>query len=113
MAKLYLTTGDTIFSNRSNVMLRIIDDTVGRHDFLLTPCSADTFRIIYGEINPHGGCFENLLLYLAPYGVTADAIPTTFNIFMNVAIDANSGKLSVHPPMSNAGDSIRSKRCKT
>ncbi len=47
--KLYLSTGDALYSNRSRVLLRIIEDTVGRHDFLLTPCSADTFRIIYGD----------------------------------------------------------------
>src|SRR5690348_14213011 len=48
-SKLYLTTHDLIYSNRSNVMLRIVEDTVGRHDFLLTPCSRDTFRIIYDD----------------------------------------------------------------
>ena len=48
-SRIYLTTGDPLYSNRSNVLLRIVEDTVGRHDFLLTPCSADTFRIIYGD----------------------------------------------------------------
>ena len=38
-SRLYLTTGDRLYSNRSNVMLDIIGDDVGRHDFLLTPCS--------------------------------------------------------------------------
>ena len=48
-SKIYLTTGDPIYSNRSNIMLRIVEDKVGRHDFLLTPCSRETFRIIYGD----------------------------------------------------------------
>lgn len=38
-SRIYLTTGDVLYSNRSNVMLRIKADTVGKHDFLLTPCS--------------------------------------------------------------------------
>ena len=84
-SKVYLTTGDPLYSNRSNVMLEIIADDVGRHDFLLTPCSKDTFRIIYSETNPHRGCFGNLAAALAPYGVTEDMIPTAFNCFMNVA----------------------------
>jgi uncharacterized protein YcgI (DUF1989 family) len=42
--KIYLTAGDTLYSNRSTPLLDIVEDTVGRHDFLLTPCSADTFR---------------------------------------------------------------------
>lgn len=36
-SRIFLTTGDPIYSNRSNVLLRIVEDTVGRHDFLLTP----------------------------------------------------------------------------
>lgn len=105
-SKIYLTTGDPIYSNRSNIMLRIIEDKVGRHDFLLTPCSADTFRIIYGHENPHRGCFGNLAQVLTPYGIGPDQIPTAFNIFMNVPIDSQTGVLRVEPPLSKAGDYI-------
>ena len=105
-SRIYLTTGDPLYSNRSNVMLRIIEDDVGRHDFLLTPCSKDTFRIIYGDQNPHRGCFGNLAEALAPYGVTEDAIPTAFNCFMNVTVDGITGELRVDAPLSKAGDRI-------
>lgn len=105
-SKLFLTTGDPLYSNRSNVMLRIVEDTVGRHDFLLTPCSKDTFRIIYGDENPHRGCFGNLAEALAPYGIGEDDIPTAFNVFMNVTVDGGSGELKVEPPLSKAGDHI-------
>lgn len=104
-SKLFLTTGDLLYSNRSNVMLRILEDTVGRHDFLLTPCSKDTFRIIYGDADPHRGCFGNLAEALAPYGVGPDQIPTAFNVFMNVVV-AQDGALTVEPPLSRAGDHI-------
>jgi hypothetical protein len=103
---IYLTTGHSLYSNRSNVMLRIVEDMVGRHDFLLTPCSAEMFRIIYGDANPHHGCFGNLAAALAPYGVEPDAIPTAFNIFMNVPVDPATGQLRVDPPLSRAGDHI-------
>lgn len=105
-SRIFLTTGDLLYSNRSNVMLEIIDDTVGRHDFLLTPCSRDTFRIIYGDDDPHQGCFGNLTAALAPYGVTADMIPVAFNCFMNVTVNGETGALAVHPPLSRAGDKI-------
>ena len=106
-SKIYLTTGDTLYSNRSNAMLTIVEDMVGRHDFLLTPCSKDTFRIIYGDTDPHHGCFGNLASALAPFGVKEDAIPTAFNCFMNVPIDAVTGALSVLPPLSRPGDHVR------
>lgn len=105
-SKLFLTTGDTLYSNRSRGMLRIVADTVGRHDFLLTPCSADTFRILYGHISPHHGCQGNFERALAPYGVRPDAIPVAFNIFMHVAIDGETGAIAVKPPKSKPGDYI-------
>lgn len=103
---IFLTKGHSLYSNRSNVMLKILEDTVGRHDFLLTPCSSDTFRIIYGHQNPHRGCFGNLSESLSPYGITPDHIPICFNIFMNVAVDGESGRIEVRPPRSKAGDYI-------
>lgn len=105
-SRIYLTTGDPLYSNRSNVMLRIAEDSVGRHDFLLTPCSRDTFRIIYGDEHPHRGCFGNLAEALAPFGVGEDQIPTAFNCFMNVPVDGETGELKVLPPLSKPGDRI-------
>ncbi|GGE09269.1 hypothetical protein GCM10011529_14530 [Polymorphobacter glacialis] len=105
-SRIYLTTPDPLYSNRSNIMLRIVHDTVGRHDFLLTPCSKDTFRIIYGDKEPHRGCFGNLAAALEPYGILPDQIPVAFNLFMNVPVDAVTGELKVLPPLSKAGDHI-------
>ena len=103
---IFLTKGHSFYSNRSNVMFRMKEDTVGRHDFLLTPCSQDTFRIIYGHENPHRGCFGNLLEALEPYGIKGDNIPVCFNIFMYVAVDGYTGKIDVLPPKSKAGDHV-------
>ena len=101
-----LTTGNRLWSNRSRPMLEIVEDTVGVHDFLLTPCSADTFRHFYPEHPVHRGCFGNLAEALEPWGVTADDIPTAFNLFMNVPVDERTGKIEVLPPLSKAGDKI-------
>jgi len=103
---IYLTKGNLFYSNRSNVMFEMIEDTVGRHDFLLTPCSAEMFKIIYGDTNPHRGCFGNLCEALNEYGIAPNNIPTCFNIFMNVPVDGVTGKISVLPPKSKAGDYI-------
>lgn len=103
---IYLTSGHALYSNRSRIMLDIIADDVGRHDFLLTPCSIDTFRHFYPDKPEHRGCFGNLVAALAPYGVTGDAIPSAFNCFMNVPVDGDTGKLRVLPPISRAGDCI-------
>lgn len=108
----YLTTRHAPYPNRSTVLLRIVEDMVGRHDFLPTPCSAEIFRIFYGDEQPHRGCFGNPAAALSPYGVVPDAIPAAFNIFMNVPmIDAATGKLRVDRPLIKAGDSIVFEAC--
>src|SRR5450432_2719214 len=89
---IFLTKGHPFYSNRSNIMFYIVEDTVGRHDFLLTPCSAETFAIIYGHKEPHRGCFGNLCSALEQYGIEPDDIPVSFNIFMHVAVDGETGK---------------------
>ena len=103
---IYLTTGHKLYSNRSRIMLEIVADTVGRHDFLLTPCSVDTFTHFYPDLPAHPGCFGNLAAALEPFGISPDRIPTAFNCFMNVPVDGETGKLKVLPPISKAGDHI-------
>lgn len=101
-----LTKGHSFYSNRSNVMFTMVEDTVGRHDFLLTPCSAEMFKILYGDAKPHRGCFGNLAAALNEYGIEPDCIPVCFNIFMYVSVHDETGKISVLPPKSKAGDFV-------
>ena len=105
-SRIFLTTGDILYSNRSRPMMKIVNDHVGRHDFLLTPCSKDTFRIIYGDKSPHHGCQGNFERALRPYDIGADEIPVAFNIFMHTDVDGKTGKIKVLPPKSRPGDSI-------
>ena len=103
--KLFLSTGDILYSNRSNPMLAIIEDPVGRHDFLFAPCSREMFRLTYNETQPHPNCLDNLANALNQYGVKKFQIATAFNIFMNVEV-STKGQVAVKPPLSKAGDFI-------
>ena len=103
---IYQTTGHVLYSNRSNPMFTIVEDKVGRHDFLLTPCSPETFEMLYeGHEGYHPSCFENLTKNLGPFGVEGDDIPTTFNAFMNVEVSP-FGEISIGPPLSKPGDFV-------
>jgi uncharacterized protein YcgI (DUF1989 family) len=104
-SRIFLTSGDVLYSNRSNPMLTIVHDDVGRHVFSLTACSKEMFRIIYGDDQPHHGCQGNLERAMAPYGVGADRIPIAFNVFMHVDVNAKTGEIKVLPPLSKPGDS--------
>ena len=100
---IYVTRGHTLYSNRSRPMWTIVEDDVGRHDFLLTPCSPEMFAKLYNVTGHHPSCFENLATSLAPFGIRPDAIPTTLNVFMNVEV-MPTGELRILPPRSRAGD---------
>ncbi len=104
-SKIYLTTGDVLYANDSRRMFTIVADTVGRHDFLLTPCSQRMFEILYGHQGHHPSCFENLCQSFAPFGIRPEQISTTFNVFMNVKV-GTQGAVEVAPPTSRAGDYI-------
>ena len=96
--------GSILYSNRSNPMLEITHDDVGRHDCLLSPCSTRMFEILRGEI-AHPSCHGNLSAALAPYGIGEDNVLATFNAFMNVTI-REDGAITIGRPTSAAGDRI-------
>jgi len=103
---IYQTTGHVLYSNRSNPMFTIARDKVGRHDFLLTPCSPETFEMLYeGHEGYHPSCFENLTKNLGPFGVEGEDIPTTLNAFMNVEVSP-FGEISIGSPLSKPGDFV-------
>jgi uncharacterized protein YcgI (DUF1989 family) len=103
--KIFLTTGDVLYSDDSRRMFTIAEDTAGRHDFLLTPCSQEMFEILYRHEGHHPSCWENLQRAFGTFGIDGSRIGTTFNIFMNVAVDPD-GSVTVGVPSSKAGDHI-------
>lgn len=103
--KIYLSTGDVLWSDRSNPMLTIVADEVGRHDFLYSSCSVEMYRLQYGVTGYHANCYDNLCSALRELGLEPEPLPTAFNLFMNVEIEAD-GHLTIAPPKSHAGDSI-------
>ena len=103
---LRLTTGNRLWSTLSRPLFEIVEDSVGIHDFLLTPCSEATFRHFYPTRPVHRGCLGNLVEALAAYRIAPEAIPTAFNIFMNVPIGTD-GRIRVEPPQTRSGDFIR------
>lgn len=100
-----ITQGHFLWSNQSRKMMKILEDTNGRNDFLLAPCSPETFQVMYGHDGYHPSCFENLYTNLESFGILPDDIPTAFNIFMNVQFDSD-GKLRVEPPLNSPDDYI-------
>ena len=102
--KIYLSTGDILWSDRSRPMLTIVADDVGRHDFLYAACTAEMYRLQYGE-DDHPNCADNLSAALRSLGLDPGPPPTAFNFFMCADVAADGG-LSFRPPPSGPGSAV-------
>jgi len=98
-----LSTGAVLWSDRSSPMLTILEDTVGRHDFLYASCSLEMYRIQHGVSGYHANCHDNLLAALRERGIAPDSLPIAFNFFMHSEVHAD-GRLEILPPKCRAGD---------
>lgn len=100
-----LGEGDVLYSNRSSPMFSILEDSCGKHDFLLAPCSQNTFQV-HDEVEElHTSCHENLYCSLMGWDIDPDEIYTTFSMFMNVSLQED-GNFKIGVPASKAGDHV-------
>jgi urea carboxylase-associated protein 1 len=93
--RIYLTTGTVLISNRGRPMLRIEEDTCGRHDTLGGACSSESNTVRYALDKRHmHSCRDNFLRALAHQstgGMTKRDLPSNINFFMNVPVTPEGG----------------------
>jgi len=107
--RIYLTTGTVLVSNRARPMLRITDDTCGRHDTLGGACSSESNTVRYAlDKRFMHSCRDSFLLALARHagdaerGMTKRDLPSNINFFMNVPVTP-AGGLTFADGISAAG----------
>jgi urea carboxylase-associated protein 1 len=91
---IYLTTGSVLLTNRGRRLLRIVDDTCGRHDTLGGACSAESNTVRYALEKRHmHNCRDSFLLALAREGggMSKRDLPSNINFFMNVPVTPDGG----------------------
>ncbi|HEY6365625.1 MAG TPA: urea carboxylase-associated family protein [Candidatus Binatia bacterium] len=109
--KIFISTGDVLYSKRNNPMLTIVEDTFkeGRHDLQKGMCSRKRFEMVAQgtahrvfaegvDINPKKpeeipdhGCWENLSAAVKAWNISPDDVPSPFNIFQCMRIDPETG----------------------
>lgn len=104
-SSIFLRLGHTVYSNKYNPMLTVVEDTVGAHDLLYPACCPDMYRCQYGITGYHPSCLENLHTALHRYSIDVEEIPNPINLFMNIRI-FEDGAVKVEEPLSQAGDYV-------
>jgi len=100
--KIFVSTGDVLWSDRSSPMLTITADDVGKHDLLYSPCSIEMYRLQYGVTEYHANCHDNLCSALRALGIEPEPLPSSLNFFVN-AVVAPDGRLSLLQPKTSIG----------
>ena len=97
--------GDNLVSNNRNNMMNIIDDTSpGIHDTIMASCDHQRYRQL-GCKEYHDNCADNLRMAMIAIGLNAPAIPSPFNLWMNIPVD-KAGSIQWLAPVSKPGDKM-------
>ena len=111
--KIFVSTGDQLFSKLNNPLLTIVEDSFreGKHDLQKGMCSKKRFELIAKglaqrkfaegvDLNPQRpedipdhGCWENLIDALKGYGIADEDIPSPLNIWQTMKIDPETGAM--------------------
>ena len=97
--------GDRLFTNRRRAILTFEEDTSpGVHDTVMAACDNDRYGLLGCE-GYHDNCTDNLRMALIAIGERAPAIPSPFNLWMNIPVTAE-GALDFLPTVSAPGDKV-------
>lgn len=101
---IYLGKGSKLYSDRAQVLMRVVEDTCGRHDTIGGCCSAWSNFARYG-VKDTPGCHANFVAELAAWSLSPSDVVTNVNFFMNVPV-RQDGAMAIEPGLSKAGDFV-------
>ena len=95
--------GDQLVTNCRRPLFTIVEDTSpGVHDTVVASCDHHRYQQL-GCTEYHDNCTDNLRMALIAIGLRAPAIPSPFNLWMNIPV-AGDGSIRWLPTVSNPGD---------
>ncbi|HEY2617735.1 MAG TPA: DUF1989 domain-containing protein [Acetobacteraceae bacterium] len=101
---IYLSKGTKLYSDRAQVLMRIVEDSCGRHDTIGGCCSAWSNFARYG-VKDTPSCHANFVAELASWSLSPSDVVANVNFFMNVPV-RQDGAMAIEPGLSRAGDFV-------
>lgn len=105
LLSLYIGKGDVLLSSRGRPMLKVVEDTIGVHDYAVPACDSSRYDVDFASPG-HRNCLDNMFEPLLDFGVSSPlALPEPFNFFQNSPV-VEGGRTAVVDPPSRPGDLI-------
>lgn len=101
--QLGIEVGKPLYNNARQPILLLEEDTVRIHDMRVAACDPARYGM-YGAWQ-HRSCKMNILEALEEFHLWPPVFPDPVNLFQNSPID-KTGKLTILPPVSEAGDYV-------
>jgi urea carboxylase-associated protein 1 len=101
---IYVEQGFKLYSDLGEVLMTLVEDTVGKHDTLGGCCSTEVNLKRYG-IPGTASCRNNFIAALAEHGMSPRDIPANINFFMNVPVRPD-GSTEIVEGLSLPGDFV-------
>jgi uncharacterized protein YcgI (DUF1989 family) len=106
-AKDHVTEGDVLLSTACRPMMTLVKETQpikGMHDTHHRTCNRRLYELL--GLEPRDGCQETLARELAPFGISYEEIPDTFDIHMHFRHDVAARQWVIEEPCSRPGDYV-------
>ncbi len=105
IGRIFPRQGDGLVTNRRRPILTFVEDTSpGIHDTLMAACDNERYGLL-GCTEYHDNCTDNLHQAMREVGVTGYEVPSPFNLWMNIPVDAE-GNTGWGEPVSKSGDHV-------
>ena len=101
---IYLGKGTKLYSERAQVLMRIVEDSCGRHDTIGGCCSSWSNFARYA-VKDTPSCHANFVAELATWSLSPSDVVANVNFFMNVPV-RQDGAMAIEPGLSKPGDFV-------
>ena len=101
---IYVGKGFKFYSDRADILMSLVEDTVGSHDTIGGCCSAHSNYLRYGVKNTPN-CYDTFLAAIKPHGLDSRDIPSNLNFFMYVPV-REDGSSEILEGLSIPGDYV-------
>jgi urea carboxylase-associated protein 1 len=101
----YVVKGTVLYADSGKPLLRVIEDTVGRHDTIYGCCSNPNNKLRYG-LETTESCYTNFTQELRKHGMDVTSIVPNVNWFMSVPV-LNDGSAGVTEAALKPGSFVK------